>query len=118
MQALRERRCQVEHHVGPASYATADRSELGLKLIAVRQRQMQPVHDVYERVFGVVVHGEKRIELGEQRFVCGAGSFLISAVDLPVAVQITNASHEQPFIALAMKLRPVRPPTTAIARER
>jgi AraC-like DNA-binding protein len=106
MQALRELRELVERHVGKGTFATADRDELGVKLVAVRAAQTQLVHQVYERVFGIVVHGEKRIELGDQRFSCRAGSLLISAVELPVAIQITHASREQPFLALAMNLRP------------
>jgi len=86
MHALHELRDLVERHVDPGVHATADRSELGLKLIAARRPQTEVAHHVYERVFGVVVHGEKRIELGDQRFRCGAGSFLISAVGLPVAI--------------------------------
>ncbi len=106
MQPLRELRDLVERHVGPGANATAENTELGLKLVAARRPQTQLAHHVYERVFGVIVHGEKRIEVGDQRFICGAGSYLISAVALPVAVQVTKASREQPYIAVAMTLRP------------
>jgi AraC-like DNA-binding protein len=106
MQVLRELRDVVERHVGRGVFATAEHDELGVKLVAVRAASTQIVHQVYERVFGIVVHGEKRIELGDQRFSCRAGSLLISAVELPVAIQITHASRDQPFLALAMNLRP------------
>ncbi|HEX4453146.1 MAG TPA: AraC family transcriptional regulator [Kofleriaceae bacterium] len=96
----------MERHVGRGTFATTEHDELGLKLVAVREPQRQLVHQVYERVFGIVVHGEKRIELGDQRFNCRAGSLLISAVELPVGIQIAHASRDQPFLALAMSLRP------------
>ncbi len=106
MHELGELRDLVERHVGRDTFATADHDELGLKLVAVRAPQAQLVHQVYERVFGIVVHGEKRIELGDQRFNCRAGSLLISAVELPVGIRIMHASRDQPFLALAMSLRP------------
>ena len=108
MHALRELRTLVERHVGPGRHATAERSALGLKLVVTRQPQTEVTHHVYERVFGVVVHGEKRIELGDQHFRCGAGSFLISAVGLPLAIQVEHASREQPFVALAIRLQPTQ----------
>jgi AraC-like DNA-binding protein len=106
MDALRELRDLVERHAGSGMYAQVDNNALGLKLIAVREPQSQLSHHVYERVFAVIAHGQKRVSLGDQRFVCGAGSFLISAVDLPVGIQVTSASKQQPFVALAMALRP------------
>ena len=84
MQALRELRDLVVGHLGPEAHATSHHAELGLHLIAERRPQPELSHHVYERVLAVIVHGEKRIELGDQRFICGAGSFLVSAVDLPV----------------------------------
>jgi AraC-like DNA-binding protein len=106
MSALRELSDLIARHAGPAVLAVVENDALGLKLIAARRSQPQAAHQVYERVLGVVVQGEKHVELGSRRFTCGPGSFLVSAVGLPVAIQVTAASRKQPFLALSIALRP------------
>ncbi|HEX4418993.1 MAG TPA: AraC family transcriptional regulator [Kofleriaceae bacterium] len=106
MEPLRELRELVERHVGAGPYAMAEHGALGLRLIVARRGQPAPVHHVYERVFGVVVHGQKHVALGAQRFTCGAGTFLVAAVDLPVAIQVPRATPAEPFVALAVALEP------------
>jgi AraC-like DNA-binding protein len=106
MSALRELRDLIERHAGRTAFATVENDDLCLKLIAARRTQSKPSHHLYERVFAVIVQGEKRMELGPQRFTCGPGSFLVSAVGLPLALQVTVASRKQPFLALSIALRP------------
>ncbi|MEO5730242.1 MAG: AraC family transcriptional regulator, partial [Byssovorax sp.] len=65
-------------------------------------------HLVYEPVFALVVQGEKQLVLGDKLFTCGVGTFLVVSVDLPITFQISVASTEQPFVALAMTLRPAQ----------
>jgi AraC-like DNA-binding protein len=50
------------------------------------------------------VQGEKRISVGGTTHVCDGSTFLLTSVDLPVVGQITKASRDEPFLAMALKL--------------
>jgi AraC-like DNA-binding protein len=44
--------------------------------------------------------------LGDKIFTCGEGTFLIVSVDLPITFRISRATPEEPYVALAMTLKP------------
>jgi len=46
--------------------------------------------------------------LGDKLFTCRTGQFLVVSVDLPITIQISAASPEKPYVALAMTLRPAQ----------
>jgi len=58
----------------------------------------------YEPELVVCVQGEKRISVGGTTHVCDGSTFLLTSVDLPVVGQITKASRDEPFLAMALKL--------------
>ena len=58
----------------------------------------------YEPELVVCVQGEKRITVGGTTHVCDGSTFLLTSIDLPVVGQITKASKEEPFLAMALKL--------------
>ena len=58
----------------------------------------------YEPELVVCVQGEKRIHVGGTTHVCDGSTFLLTSVDLPVVGQITKASKDEPFLAMALKL--------------
>ena len=66
----------------------------------------EPQQQVYEPVFAIVGAGQNEIVLGETVFRGKPGSFMIVSVDLPITFQITEASRAQPYVALALTLRP------------
>jgi AraC-like DNA-binding protein len=106
MEALDELRTGIVRHVGEAPCATSENGLLGLTFSVARRTSPEPVHLLYEPVFGLLVQGEKRMVLGDKVFSCRTGQFLVVSVDLPVTIQMTAASPEEPFVALAMKLEP------------
>ena len=59
---------------------------------------------VYVPSVCVVVQGEKHIVLGEDSFTYNSERFLLAAIDLPTIVQITEASHEKPFLGMKLNL--------------
>lgn len=107
MEPLLELRDAVLRHAGDAPHATAQNDLLGLRFIVARYN-LEPSHHVYEPVFSLVVQGEKRAVLGGRLFTCHVGHFLVASVDLPLTIHISGATAEQPFIALAMRLRPAQ----------
>jgi AraC-like DNA-binding protein len=88
-----------------AGAGTKSPNPLGLLFHAARSMS-EPIHRVYEPVFALVVQGEKRSVVGNQHFTCGKGQFVVVTVDLPVAIQTSAASIEQPYLSLAMTLKP------------
>ncbi|MGD0938380.1 MAG: AraC family transcriptional regulator [Terracidiphilus sp.] len=58
----------------------------------------------YEPELVVCVQGEKRITVGGTTHICDGNTFLLTSIDLPVVGQITKASMEEPFLAIALKL--------------
>jgi len=58
----------------------------------------------YEPELVVCVQGEKRIVVGGTTHICDGSTFLLTSVDLPVVGQITKASKDEPFLAMALKL--------------
>jgi len=71
-----------------------------------KKKSDEPAHRTYEPVFALVVQGEKQLFLGDRVFTCKRGSFLVVSVDLPVTYRISMATSKEPYIALAMTLRP------------
>lgn len=59
---------------------------------------------VYVPSVCVVVQGEKHIVLGDDSFDYNSGRYLLTAIDLPTIVQITEASHEKPFLGMKLEL--------------
>jgi AraC-like DNA-binding protein len=66
----------------------------------------EPTLHVYQPVFALVVQGEKQLVLGDKVFTCGEGTFLVVSVDLPLTFQISRATPKEPYMALAMTLKP------------
>jgi len=64
------------------------------------------VSSVYEPSLCVLAQGSKTVKLGDREIVYGALSYLISSVDLPLTGRITNASPENPFLAVKISIDP------------
>jgi AraC-like DNA-binding protein len=107
MQPLRQLRDLTIRHAGEGRIATSRNDLLGLQFTAIRYMP-EPTHRVYEPVFAVLLQGEKKLVLGDKVFTCGVGKFLCVSVDLPVSMRITAATEAQPYVALAMTLRPAQ----------
>lgn len=104
MTPLRELSTLITRHVPDGSCGWTNEA-LGLRVsstTAVRQ----PTHIVYQPVFALIVQGEKQLVLGEDVFPCRKGSFIIVSVDLPLSFQISRATPEEPYQALAITLKP------------
>jgi AraC-like DNA-binding protein len=108
MEPLHELRDSILHNAGRVPLATPQSDRLGLKFIAERSTTREPIHLVHEPLFGVVVQGEKQIALGDRLFTCKRGHSLVVSVDLPVTIRISVASPSQPYLAIAMALKPAQ----------
>lgn len=59
---------------------------------------------IYKPQLIVFAQGQKRINFGGYSFFCGASTFLLTSVNVPVASQVIRASKEEPILALTMRL--------------
>ena len=67
----------------------------------------EPVYGVSKPAFCVIAQGSKEILLGDNRYRYDPAHYLIATVELPVAVQITQASEEQPYLGFVLELEPI-----------
>lgn len=105
MEPLRELSKSIARHAASALRGRWENQRLGL-MLATEASVSEPTQRVYEPVFALVVQGEKHLVLGEKVFACGKGTFIVVSVDLPITFQISRATREQPYMALAMTLKP------------
>jgi AraC-like DNA-binding protein len=63
---------------------------------------------VIEPTLSVIAQGVKETELSGHTFTYGPGQFLVVSVELPVIGHITQATAEEPFLAVVLELRPER----------
>lgn len=105
MEPLRELSRRIARHTAAAPNGAWSHPGLGLRLSA-STRLPEPTRRVYQPVFALVAQGEKQLVLGDQVFTCGAGTFIVVSVDLPITFRISRASPEEPYLVLALTLRP------------
>ena len=105
MEPLRELSRLIARHAAPVTRGARMNDPLGL-MFATAARIPEPSRHVYPPVFALVVQGEKQLVLGDSVFTCGKGTFLVVSVDLPLTFQISRATPHEPYVALAMTLKP------------
>src|SRR4029453_7328586 len=69
-----------------------------------RDAPTQPTTSMQEPSLCLIAQGVKRVLLGDDTYVFDVHHFLITSVDLPTVVQIIQASQEQPYLSLLLKL--------------
>jgi len=105
MEPLRELSLLIARQASKAPRGRWKNDALGL-MLSMTGQIAKPTLQVYDPVFALVVQGEKQLVLGDQVFSCGQGTFIVVSVDLPLTFQISRATPEQPYMALAMTLKP------------
>src|SRR6266496_3531985 len=66
----------------------------------------EPVHGVSIPAFCVIAQGSKEIYLGEEYYRYDPGHYLLATVELPIVIQISEASKERPHLSLRLNLDP------------
>ncbi len=65
-----------------------------------------PVHGVLKPTFCLVAQGSKLTVLGEETHTHDTLRFLLLSVDLPLTVQVTEASPDAPYLGLCLDIDP------------
>ena len=67
---------------------------------------MPPVHGVLKPTFCITAQGGKLAVLGEETYLHDPSRYLLLSVDLPLTVQIVEASPEDPYLGFCLDLDP------------
>ncbi|GAA4865358.1 AraC family transcriptional regulator CmrA [Paenibacillus vulneris] len=67
-----------------------------------------PVLRVHEPALCIVTQGSKVVMLEQERYSYGPSNYLVVSVDLPISAQITEASLENPYLCIRLKLEPMQ----------
>ncbi len=65
-----------------------------------------PVHGVLKPTFCLVAQGSKLTVLGEETHTHDSLRYLLLSVDLPLTVQVTEASPDEPYLGLCLDIDP------------
>ena len=99
---LAELQSLVARHARPGEPATA----LAGVRATISPVATEMIHCVNEPGLGLVVQGAKNTIVGDRVFEYGAGDFVVTSVDLPIASRIVRASAKQPYMAARLTLQP------------
>lgn len=64
----------------------------------------KPENILYEPRICVIAQGAKKVTLPNETYVYNERRFLLTSVDIPVLVQITEASKEKPYLGMVLNL--------------
>ncbi|PZM13565.1 AraC family transcriptional regulator [Rhizobium tubonense] len=64
----------------------------------------QPLHSAYKPGFAIVAQGAKRLTVGTDVYRYGAGHYILTSLDLPVASHVTEASVETPYLCFGLAI--------------
>jgi AraC-like DNA-binding protein len=66
----------------------------------------EPLHGVSIPSFCVIAQGSKEVYLGEDYYRYDPGHYLVATAELPIVIQIGEASNERPHLSLRLDLTP------------
>ena len=55
---------------------------------------------------GLILRGRKHLNIGENSYEYGAGSMIVTSVDMPTSYELLNVTPSNPFISLSLRLNP------------
>lgn len=78
----------------------------GVYVARASRTSAELVHVVQQKALCMIAQGAKRVMLGQEVYEYDASRMLIYSVDLPVAAQVTQASHAEPYLSFRLDLDP------------
>jgi AraC-like DNA-binding protein len=72
--------------------------------ISRRTAPSAPCHSSYRPCFAMVIQGAKSLKLGTDTINYGAGDYLLTSLDLPVAWRVVEASDEVPHLCITLAI--------------
>ena len=106
LQRLRENREEMVELIGRALPNDGVLDSLpGLRL-ARSSRTTLPVSAIFEPALCFVAQGAKQAVLGSEPFIYNPGNYLVYTVDLPLTVQVIEATPETPYLGFRLNFDP------------
>jgi AraC-like DNA-binding protein len=78
----------------------------GVHAIRLSRTDSELTHGVARAAMCIIAQGAKSVMIGEDVFEYGAAQIAVYSVDVPVAAQVTRASHAEPYLTLKIDLDP------------
>ena len=78
----------------------------GVHAIRASRTNTELVHAVQKPSLCIIAQGAKSVMLGQEVYEYDASRMMIFSVDLPVAAQVTRASHAEPYLCFRLDLDP------------
>ena len=72
--------------------------------ISRRSTPSPPCHGSYRPCFAMVIQGAKSVQLGTDTINYGAGDYLLTSLDLPVAWRVVEASPDVPHFCITVEI--------------
>lgn len=89
-----------------ARFAAEGDTETAISSIRLHRRTSagMPLHSSYRPGFAIVGQGAKSLIVGNETYRYGGGDYVLSAVDIPVVSQVTEASAAVPYLCVSMAI--------------
>lgn len=78
---------------------------MGLTLFRA-ETLIQPTSCMMDASLCMIAQGKKQVILSEEAYTYDSNHFLFTAIDLPVIAQVLEASVEQPYLSIVLRLDP------------
>jgi AraC-like DNA-binding protein len=78
----------------------------GLHAVRASRTNTELLHITYHPTLCIVAQGAKTMLLGQDIYAYDVSRMLVVSVDVPVASQVTRASHAEPFLCFRLDLDP------------
>ncbi|MDQ9877686.1 AraC family transcriptional regulator, partial [Acinetobacter baumannii] len=66
----------------------------------------KPSSSMMDASLCMIAQGKKQVILSEETYTYDSNHFLFTAIDLPVIAQVLEASVEQPYLSIVLRLDP------------
>jgi AraC-like DNA-binding protein len=78
----------------------------GVYAVRLSRVNTEPVHLVQRPAICIIAQGAKRVLLGPEIYEYDASHMMVYSADLPLASQVTRASHGEPYLSFRIDLDP------------
>ncbi|HME45600.1 MAG TPA: AraC family transcriptional regulator [Syntrophorhabdales bacterium] len=78
----------------------------GVHVTRASRTNAELIHVVQKPGYCIAAQGGKSVMLGQEIYTCDASQMIIYSVDIPLAAQVTRASHPEPYLSFRLDLDP------------
>ncbi|WP_330960713.1 AraC family transcriptional regulator [Photobacterium sp. 53610] len=72
--------------------------------VHIRNTPTAPLHCIYSLGFSLILQGSKKLAIDDMQVPVEAGQSMLTTFDTPIISHVTEATRQQPFLAIVLKL--------------